>query len=261
MNAAVLQMVDAPAPPPAPVQRLAPVALLPWEETEGYTALHQALVAHHAPEGPVEEHLVEEIAGILWRKRRLYAAQAAVFRHRYAGFHGNAYAAGEIIRDAVLPHAPAQVTDRPSTALAEIVAEVPGGQESARAFDRDCGRIQAALGELRRGATLGEALERLPERVRTQWQVTDTDSYPDSVEGLVDFLEQAALPALQQEALARRHAGDVKAQLIGQTLDVQRMESLDRHETHLDRKFERTLAMLVKLQELRLGSRACDPRG
>ena len=258
MSAAVLQVVNAPALPATPVRGLAPVALLPWEEAGDYSGLREALIAHHAPEGPVEEHLVEEIAGILWRKRRLYAAQAAVFRHRYAGFHGNAYAAGEIIRDAVLPHAPAQVTDRPSTALAEIIAEVPGGQESARAFDRDCGRTQAALGELRRGATLGEALERLPERVRTQWQVTNTDSYPDSVEGLVDFLEQAALPTLQQEALACRHAGDVKAQLIGQTLlDVQRMESLDRHETHLDRKFERTLAMLVKLQELCLREPRC----
>ena len=30
-----------------------------------------ALVAEHAPQGPTEEHLVEEVAGILWRKRRL----------------------------------------------------------------------------------------------------------------------------------------------------------------------------------------------
>jgi hypothetical protein len=32
---------------------------------------------------------------------------------------------------------------------------------------------------------------------------------------------------------------------------VHRLEKLNRYETHLDRKFERTLAMLVKLKELR----------
>jgi hypothetical protein len=33
------------------------------------------------PEGPTEEHLVEELAGVLWRKRRLRLAEAATF-HR-----------------------------------------------------------------------------------------------------------------------------------------------------------------------------------
>ncbi len=39
-----------------------------------------ALVAEHAPQGPTEEHLVEELAGILWRKRRLRLAEAAAHR-------------------------------------------------------------------------------------------------------------------------------------------------------------------------------------
>ena len=43
--------------------------VLPWEDPEEYQALVAALVAEHAPQGPTEEHLVEELAGILWRKR------------------------------------------------------------------------------------------------------------------------------------------------------------------------------------------------
>jgi hypothetical protein len=35
----------------------------------------------HNPKGPTEEHLVEELAGIIWRKRRLRLAEAAV-HHR-----------------------------------------------------------------------------------------------------------------------------------------------------------------------------------
>src|SRR5829696_7729070 len=40
----------------------------------------EALAAEHQPRGPTEEHLVEEIAGIMWRKRRLRLAEAATIR-------------------------------------------------------------------------------------------------------------------------------------------------------------------------------------
>src|SRR4051794_20551397 len=54
--------------------------VLPWEDPEEYQALVAALVAEHAPQGPTEEHLVEDLAGILWRKRRLRLAEAAAHR-------------------------------------------------------------------------------------------------------------------------------------------------------------------------------------
>jgi hypothetical protein len=38
--------------------------VLPWEDVEEYGALLEALVAEHKPQGPTEEHLVEEIQGI-----------------------------------------------------------------------------------------------------------------------------------------------------------------------------------------------------
>ncbi len=49
--------------------------VLPWEDEQEYQALVSALVAEHAPQGPTEEHLVEELVGILWRKRRLRLAE------------------------------------------------------------------------------------------------------------------------------------------------------------------------------------------
>jgi hypothetical protein len=55
--------------------------VLPWEDAEEYSTLVAALAAEHAPQGPTEEHLVEELAGILWRKRRLRLAEAAT-HHR-----------------------------------------------------------------------------------------------------------------------------------------------------------------------------------
>ena len=54
--------------------------VLPWEDATEYQTLVEAMAAEHAPKGPTEEHLVEELAGILWRKRRLRLAEAAALR-------------------------------------------------------------------------------------------------------------------------------------------------------------------------------------
>jgi hypothetical protein len=48
-----------------------------------------------------------------------------------------------------------------------------------------------------------------------------------------------------------RHQEAIKIQTLGEGLQVHRLEKLNRYETHLDRKFERTLAMLLKLREFR----------
>jgi hypothetical protein len=55
--------------------------VLPWENGEEYSTLVEALVAEHKPQGPTEEHLVEELAGVIWRKRRLRLGENAV-HHR-----------------------------------------------------------------------------------------------------------------------------------------------------------------------------------
>src|SRR6187431_1692041 len=59
--------------------------VLPWEDAGEYDGLLAALVAEHAPQGPTEEHLVEELAGIVWRKRRLRFAEAAALRRGLSG--------------------------------------------------------------------------------------------------------------------------------------------------------------------------------
>lgn len=51
--------------------------VLPHEDGEACRALHAALVAEHRPSGPTEAHLIEELAGIIWRKRRVLQAEGA----------------------------------------------------------------------------------------------------------------------------------------------------------------------------------------
>ena len=55
--------------------------VLPWEDADEYRVLASSLADEHRPQGPTEEHLVEELASILWRKRRLRLAEAAAYQH------------------------------------------------------------------------------------------------------------------------------------------------------------------------------------
>jgi len=55
--------------------------VLPWEDGAEYSTLLEALVAEHKPQGPTEEHLIEELAGVIWRKRRLRLGECAVHHH------------------------------------------------------------------------------------------------------------------------------------------------------------------------------------
>ena len=77
--------------------------VLPWEDETEYRALLSALVAEHAPEGPTEEHLVEELAGIIWRKRRLRMAEAAMYREKLRHDAGGYRGGDEIVGAALLP--------------------------------------------------------------------------------------------------------------------------------------------------------------
>src|SRR5450631_4421832 len=56
----------------------------------------------------------------------------------------------------------------------------------------------------------------------------------------------------QNKELANRQV--IQEQAFGEALDPDRLERLGRYEVHLDRKFERVLAMLLRLKDLRKGT-------
>ncbi len=62
-----------------------------------------ALVTEHRPEGPTEEHLVEELAGIIWRKRRVRMAEAAVYREKIRQKASDYIGPNQVASAALLP--------------------------------------------------------------------------------------------------------------------------------------------------------------
>ena len=72
-----------------------------------------------------------------------------------------------------------------------------------------------------------------------------------NADGLADFIRNQLAPTCVRVENEARHHEVIKAQALGEGLQIHRLERLSRYETHLDRKFERTLGMLLKLKDLR----------
>jgi hypothetical protein len=77
------------------------------------------------------------------------------------------------------------------------------------------------------------------------------EPYKPEPQHLRRFLEHEVMPwyRRRRSELENRHL--IRAQAFGEALEPDRLEKLARYEVHLDRKLERILGMLLKLQDLR----------
>ena len=72
-------------------------------------------------------------------------------------------------------------------------------------------------------------------------------------EGLGRFLKTEVLPWFEARRKELANRPLIREEAFGESLDPDKLERLGRYEVHLDRKFERTLAMLLRLKDLRQG--------
>jgi hypothetical protein len=228
--------------------------VLPWESTDEYRAVVEALMAEHGPQGPTEEHLVEEIAGIFWRKRRLRLAEAAAHRR---GLEGTLESYRQTVKMALVHLDTSGQSERVVDAIRATAADT---QEDMTDMAADEAMTRAALELLgsKRNDAYEVTLAALREDTQVWWADTlacdpDEGKEPASadVEGLRRFLEGEVLPWFEnrQKELANRPL--IREQAFGDALDPNKLERLGRYEVHLDRKLERMLTMLLRLKDLR----------
>jgi hypothetical protein len=222
-------------------------AVLPWEDEKEYNGLLSALVAEHKPHGPIEEHLVEELAGIVWRKRRLKLAEASAYRRGLAGV-----ASDQHIIDAALVHL--NITQRETST--ELVELDQAQATAARVLD---------LLQTGTASAYEEAVAMLTEDTQQRWgelsarkselellSFASVESrYTADAEGLLEFLQNEVIPRYEGRRKKLQNLPLVQEQAFGDALEPDKLDRLARYEVHLDRKLERTLSMLIRLQELR----------
>ena len=231
--------------------------VLPWESTDEYRAVVEALVAEHAPQGPTEEHLVEEIAGILWRKRRLRLAEAAAHRR---GLEGTLASYRETVKVALVHLDTSGQSERVVDAIRATVADTQEDMTDMAADETMTRDALELLGSKRNDA-YEAALAALREDTQTWWADTlasDPDELGEGkepatadVEGLRRFLEGEVLPWFENRRKELANRPLIREQAFGDALDPNKLERLGRYEVHLDRKLERMLTMLLRLKDLR----------
>jgi hypothetical protein len=219
--------------------------VLSWENVEEYQAIVEALVAEHAPQGPTEEHLVEELAGIFWRKRRLRLAEAAAHMRGL---------------EETLVSYPIGLCGRIVDAIRATAADT-GDEIASMTADEVMIRRALELLDSKRNDAYEAAVAVLREDTQAWWKDT-LGLEPDELgagaepatadtEGLRNFLKATVLPWFENRRKELASLPLVRERAFGEALDADKLERLNRYEVHLDRKLERMLAMLLRLKDLR----------
>ncbi|MFZ2301825.1 MAG: hypothetical protein WAW10_08145 [Gallionella sp.] len=224
-------------------------AVLPHENGGEFADLLAALIEEHNPAGMTERHLIEELAAIVWRKRRVLLAEGATINQGLKSAVKNA--------ESVIPSAaPFQggLTGK-GTDLRDVVTATPDEREESLQYaDLDLKATQRARDILYKGGANAyeKARRALHEDSRDAWDSNvEDESYTADAEGLGAWISEWLMQFCSQQEVEARYQPAIKAQTLGEGLQAHRLEKLNRYETHLDRKFERTLAMLLKLKQLR----------
>jgi hypothetical protein len=231
--------------------------VLPWEDAPEYEALLDALTEEHTPAGPTETHLVVELAGVLWRKRRLRLAEIATYqRGLQVASDSSRTAQSALVASAATKPSKIDVA-------AAIKAGAVNTQRELADLETDRQLTLTAIEILasERNRAYEDALDALEEGTREAWaeQLTWTPEdyganvkpYTADAASLKRYLESEILPWYDKQRAQVIAQPLVRAQALGESLDPDKLERLGRYEVHLDRKLERTLSTLIRLQELR----------
>jgi hypothetical protein len=199
--------------------------VLPWESADEYRAVVEALVAEHGPQGPTEEHLVEEIAGILWRKRRLRLAEAAAHRR---GLEGTLDSYRETVKVALVHLDTTGQSERVVDAIRATVADT---DEDIAEMETDEAMTRRALDLLgsKRNDAYEAALAVLREDTQAWWAdvlARDPDEMEEGeesatadAESLRRFLEGEVLPWFENRKKELANRPLIREQAFGEALD------------------------------------------
>lgn len=214
-----------------------------------YESLVNSLMDEHLPAGATEQHLIEELASVIWRKRRVLQAEGATINK---GLKESARSAKTIIPAAAPFEMGLSGEGADIRNLMDLKPEEVTDSQRAARHDLDATNKAAAILSKGGERAYDRALRALMPDTREWWQsYVEDEEYAADATGLATFITEHVTPFVYQQEKESRHHDAIVNQTLGEGLQAYRLEKLSRYETHLDRKFERTLAMLIKLKDLR----------
>jgi hypothetical protein len=241
--------------------------LLPWEDSGAFRHLRQSFTREHVPIGATEAALVDQLAWLEWRRRRLLvgerAAAMASLQDRLSADHKTT----ETIRRALIDTGDRGKEDELREFISTSISTDAAAQADA---DDDEARPRRAIAILESGDPNGylEAVAAVREDTANWWEDfvgDDEQTHPNGMQkegedylpfnrtgdSLLRFLAYEVLPifAKTRGEIARRPA--IRLQAEGESMDPFRMDRILAIDERLTRQFEKTLSMLIRLQEMR----------
>lgn len=234
-------------------------ALLPWESDEAFIGLVDGLFREHQPRGATETALVERLAMLIWRRQRLALAERAL--HLSAAARQVGGSDGRLAARAALI---TETQAKPDADAADALTSDEAGDVEDRAYlDEERKDLDKAIALLEAGqsrAVYDQALACLRGDTIEWWTSRLEDAGLD-VEGvdsaslcdrLLTFLNVNVAPEVRKLRNGVEQRANTRLQLWGQSLDPIRAARLMALDSELDRQFERTLGMLLKLMKRKL---------
>lgn len=198
----------------------------PWEDADDYVTLVVNLYEEYAPQGPTKRHLVDEIAGIIWRKQRVGIAEVALHQHGLHKTYCDHFWTGE----RAIEHAGGVVAD---TDVGEAV-RLSDDELSARLADanEDLVMTEQALA-LTGSGQYGAALDALCKDTLDWWKENLEDGEDGigrardaTAASMMEWLDLEALPHHRNVISGSKQAPAIRAQAYGESLNPDKFNEL-----------------------------------
>ena len=240
--------------------------LLPWESQAEFRALHSAFHAEHQPKGATEVSLVDQLAWIEWRRRRLMLGERAAHMASLQERIGEDHKTRQTLSRALIGHEGRAEKDE----LAEALRHAPErDQTDVDDAIEDERLTRKGIAVLEGGGAYAKGLAAIRDDTRGWWSrvlAEDVATHPDGqpIEGeayipyradaasLLRFLKDDVLPIAEEIRVQASRRPAIRLQAQGESLDPHRADRIFALDERLTRQFEKTLAMLIRLRELRL---------
>ena len=229
------------------------VPVLPWENAEDFDQLQDELIIEYSPQGASEKHLVLEIANCIFRKQRIYRAENALIMKNIS--RSSSYSLKEAAH-LLMPHIDLDTSfQSQSMDFKSILHDNNENDqgEDLKAHKKYLAEVQVIIDS---DFSYEEMLKKCPTITVELWNdwVNDEESdYTPDKQSFKKFLVLEIVKWCESNSNEVQARPFLKQQLVGLSYVTNNdMDHLQRHETTLDRRLEKSLIMLLKLQEIRL---------
>jgi len=222
-------------------------AVLSWESKEDYDSLLMAFEQDYEPQGVTETYLVTELAQVVWRKRRLRMAEKTIVKSNLVDCDNYS---SKTVKKAIYAHPEVTKIENES-----VEAAFRMGDKEAKEQIKYLQKKIKYYTEIRdKELSYEEYMATIDDELKENWQdwLDDGERYKATAESFQSYLQYVHIDFYKEELAPLLVRNEIKEEALCESAEpTRRFLNLARYETTLDRKFEKNLAMLIKLQELR----------